>query len=332
MLIKMKKAVLLLLIMSGIFTTAFSQESTDEFKPSGKPVGLIFSHFRTTFHDGETRPSFGITRAYLGYEYNFSKEWYAKVILDVGDPKVGNFNMTAYLKNAYINYKSGNFKAYFGMISTTQFKVSEKIWGYRYIMKSFQDAYKFNSSADIGFNLDYKFADFISVDFSVINGEGYKVIQSDDYVRPGLGTTIKPVKNITARVFVDYMGDEVKQQSLATFFAYTGKKIVVGAEYNYQRNYDMVDGQDFYGTSFYATFKPSDKIKIFGRFDDLNSVTIEGESKPWQIGKDGQLLMAGIEFNPIKGVKLTPNYRLWNSDDESNPNTTLLYLNCEFKF
>ena len=327
----MKKLILLLLILT-VVVAGFSQNSTDNFKPHGKPIGLIFTHFRTVFSDGETKPSFGITRAYLGYEYNFSKEWYAKVILDVGDPKVGAFQLAAYLKNAYINYRRGNFKAYFGMISTTQFKVSEKIWGYRYIMKSFQDAYKFNSSADIGFNIDYKIADFISVDFSVINGEGYKVIQSDEYVRPGIGTTIKPVKNITARVFVDYMGDEIKQQSLATFLAYTGKKIVVAGEYNYQKNYDMVDGQNFYGTSFFATYKASDIIKIFGRFDDLNSVTIEGESKPWHVGKDGELLMAGIEFNPIKGIKLTPNFRLWNPEDESKPNSTFIYLNCEFKF
>ncbi len=328
----MKKLVLLLLIMSGILTLGFSQDSADEFKPSGKPVALIFSNFRTTFHDGESRSSFRITRAYLGYEYNFSKEWYAKVILDVGDPKVGNFNMTAYLKNAYVLYKSGKFKAYFGMISTTQFKVSEKIWGYRYIMKSFQDAYKFNWSADIGFNLDYKFTDFISVDFSVINGEGYKVIQSDDYVRPGLGITIKPVKNITARVFVDYMGDEVKQQSLATFLAYTGKKLIVAAEYNYQKSFRMNEGKDTYGLSLFSSFKPSDKIKIFARYDKLNSSVLDGENNPWQIDANGQYIIAGIEYSPIKGVKLAPNFRNWSPNDKTRSNRIDLFLNCQVKF
>lgn len=328
----MKKFIFLLLISLSIFSNAYNQEPADEFKPNGKPVALIFTNFRTAFSDGETMPSFGITRAYLGYEYNFSKEWYAKVILDVGDPKAGGLQMTAYLKNAYIQYKKGNFSAYFGMISTTQFKVSEKIWGYRYIEKSFQDAYKFNSSADIGFNLDYKFSDALSVDFSIINGEGYKLIQNDDIVRPGLGITAKPVKNITARVFADYMGKDVKQSSLATFLAYTSNKLVLGAEYNYQWNYDMVDGQDQSGVSFYATVKPTDKIKIFGRFDDLKSTTIEGESFPWNVAKDGQLLMAGIEFNPLKGVKLAPNLRYWNESEEGAPNTTFFYLNLELKF
>ncbi len=327
----MKKLLLPLLLILGIVTMGFSQESSEEFKPNGKPLALIFTNFNTAFSDGETNPSFGITRAYLGYEYNFSKEFYAKVVLDVGDPKVGALERVAYLKNAYVQYSSGKFKAYFGMISTTQFKVSEKIWGYRYIEKSFQDAYKFNSSADFGMNLDYKFNDFISADFSIINGEGYKVVQSDDFVRPGLGITVKPVKGITARVFGDYMGDEVKQQSLATFLAYTSDKLVLAAEYNYQKNMDMEDGQDIYGTSFYGTFIPSDAVKIFARFDDLRSKKLDGESVAWNLDSDGQMFMAGLEFSPVKGVKVAPNYRLWSTANDS-PNTSYLYLNLELKF
>ena len=328
----MKKLFLLWLIIPGIISTTSGQEKTTDFKPNGKPLALIFTNFNTAFHDGETHPTFEITRAYLGYEYNFSKELYAKIILDVGDPKVGGLQMTAYLKNAYVEYSKNKFSASFGMISTTQFKVSEKIWGLRYIEKSFQDAYKFNSSADLGFNIEYQFADFISADFSVINGEGYKLLQNDDYLRPGFGITANPIKKITARLFVDTMGDTVKQQSLATFLAYTGKKLVLGAEYNYQTNYSMKDGRDIYGTSFYVTYKPSNKIMLFGRFDDLKSKALEGKTDPWQLSKDGQLVMAGIEYNVIKGVKVAPNFRYWNPADDSMTGTSYAYLNLELKF
>ncbi len=330
----MKKSFFFLLLTIGVvfFNNATSQEKTDSFKPNGKPLALIFTNFNSAFSDGETLPAFEITRAYLGYEYNFSKQWYAKVVLDVGDPEAGKHQLAAFLKNAYMEYTNNSFTASFGMISTTQFKVSEKIWGYRYIEKSFQDGYKFNSSADLGFNLDYEFADFISADFSVINGEGYKKVQGDKYLRPGFGVTALPVKNITARVFVDYMGDEVKQQSLATFLAYTGKKLVIGAEYNYQNNYGMVDGKDIYGTSFYTTIKPTDKINIFGRFDDLKSKALSGQTQPWQLSKDGKLFMAGVEFNPVKGVKIAPNFRFWSPADDSMPGTTFTYLNIELKY
>jgi len=323
---------LTLLLTFTTLSSVFGQEKAEEFKPSGKPLGLIFTHFSTQFSDGKVYPEFGVTRAYLGYEYNFSKDWYAKVILDVGDPKVGGLQLTAFLKNAYVEYNKNSFKGSFGVIATNQFKVSEKIWGLRYIEKSFQDAYSFNSSADLGVSVEYKFADFISADFILANGEGYKRLQNDSLLRPGFGITIYPVKSITARVYADYMGKDVKQKSLATLLAYTGKKLVVGAEYNYQTNFAMKEGKDLFGTSFFATYKTSEKVKLFGRFDDLRSTTLEGENNPWHYSKDGQLIIAGLEYNVVKGIKVAPNFRYWSPADNSIPGTTFAYLNFELKF
>ncbi len=324
---------LLLFLVLGAITMGFSQESSEEFTPNGKPLALIFSNFHTAISNGETMPEFENTRAYLGYEYNFSKEFYAKVVFDVGNPKDdGAYELAAFLKNAYLQYETGSFKTVFGMISTTQFKVSEKLWGNRYMMKSYQDEYKFNSSADLGLSVDYTFADFISADFSITNGEGYKKLQGDSLVRFALGTTITPVKNVLARVYVDQMGDDVRQKSLATLLAYTNGKFTLAGEYNYQWNNDMVDGQNMYGTSIYSWYKPKSNMKLFARFDDLNSKKLTGESEAWNIDSDGQLLLAGFEYSPVKGVKITPNIRYWNPDLSSAENTTYLYLSVELKF
>jgi len=108
---------LLLFMIPGIVSLSFSQNSTEEFIPKGKPLALIFTNFHTASSDGETMPAFENTRAYLGYEYNFSKDFYAKVVFDVGNPKDGaGHELSAYLKNAYVQYSTGNLKAYFGMI------------------------------------------------------------------------------------------------------------------------------------------------------------------------------------------------------------------------
>lgn len=42
------------------------------------------------------------------------------------------------------------------------------------MMKSFQDEYKFGSSADLGVSVAYKFNKVVSADVIVANGEGYK--------------------------------------------------------------------------------------------------------------------------------------------------------------
>ena len=324
---------MLFLLVLGTAAIGFTQESSNKFEPNGKPLALIFTNFHTASSNGETVPAFENTRAYLGYEYNFSENFYAKVVFDVGNPKDGGgHELAAFLKNAYLQYTQGNLETSFGMISTTQFKVSEKLWGNRYMLKSYQDEYSFNSSADLGVNFDYQFANFLSVDFSVINGEGYKKIQGDDLLRTGIGATITPLKNILARVFVDQTGKDVKQQSLATLLAYTSDKFVLAGEYNYQTNYKMVDGHDRFGTSFYAWYKASKKVKLFARYDTLKSAELDGESEAWNISKDGSLMVAGLEFSPVKGVKLTPNFRNWNPDKNGVKSTAYLYLNCELKF
>jgi hypothetical protein len=328
----MKKVVVFISFLLTICNASYAQEDHENFTPGGKPMALIFTNLHAGFSEGSYRPAFDITRAYLGYEYRFSREWYARVVFDAEDPRAGRHQFSAFLKNAYLQYSKDRFSAYFGMIATTQFKVSENIWGYRYIEESFQDLYSFNSSADLGVNIEYKFSNVISADFSVVNGEGYRQMQSDDILRPGAGITFTPGSNITARIYADYMGKDVKQQSLATFLAWTDETFIAGAEYNYQHNVDMVEGNHMYGPSLFATWLPAESLKVFGRYDRLNSSTPAGENLPWQIEDNGQLVIAGIEYSPVKGVKLAPNFRLWNPEENLSANIYSLFLNAELKF
>lgn len=310
---------------------SYSQES-GVFKSQGKPVALIFSNFHKDFSGGNKTSAFEITRAYLGYEYNFNAEWYGYIVMDVGDPQAGEHQFSAFLKNAYLRYRKSNLTFLFGMIPTTQFKVAEDIWGFRYIEEVFQDLYGFSSSADIGFTVRYEFADFISADVSVFNGEGYENAQMDDFLRPAVGITLNPVSEVTARIYADYMGGEVKQTSWSGFLAYEDNTFTGAAGYNYQQNVDMTDGRDMYGPSFFATWMPKRNVKVFSRFDQLNSSVPEGMNESWQPEQDGQLFMAGVEYSPLRGVKFAPNYRMWNPEMEGAAISHSLFLNCEVRF
>lgn len=327
----MKKVSVLLLALLGFLATGMSQ--TDEFKPGGKPFMKIFSNYHTTFSDGESVSAFELTRLYLGYEYNFSENFSAKANLDIGDPGVGSLEMTAYVKNAYLKYKVDNFSVNFGLISTTQFKVQESAWGYRYIAKSFQDAYKFNSSADLGISLAYKFSDAIRADLIIANGEGYKKLQSDSALRTGFGVTITPVEKLTARVYYDFITkNDNTQSSLATFIGYAANNFSLGAEYNQQFNVKYIEDQELSGTSFYGTLKASPKVKFYARYDNLFSNILSGDFQDWNLSKDGELYIAGLEYAPVKGVKLAPNFQGWSPADDSRDFSASIFLNCEIKF
>lgn len=327
----MKKIQITLILLLAASTFLFAQKE-EGFTPGGKPFAKIYTNFNYTSSGESGSPAFEIKRAYLGYEYAFSPVFSAKINIDVDNPGVGKLQLTAFLKNAYMHYQKNKLTVQFGMISTTAFKVQEDFWGKRWIYKSFQDEHKYSASADIGFSAAYKILSFASMDVAVVNGEGYKTIQSDGILKTALGLTLTPFKNLTARIYVDQMKDESAQQTLATFVGYKTKKFSVAGEYNIQKNRNMVSGEDFTGLSFYTSVPLFHGISFFGRFDQLDSAIQEGTELPWNLSTDGQLFMAGFEFSPVNGLKIGPGFHGWKPADSNQDFVNGFYLNFEYKF
>ena len=172
---KMKFIVASLMACVGI--TAQAQE-TKAAEPKGKAIVQVFSNFNADFSREAESLGFELERSYLGYEYKLDDGLTVKGVMDIGKSSdVSDYQRIAYIKNAMLSWKTGNLTLNGGLISTTQFNFQEKFWGYRYVMKSFQDLYKFGSSADLGISAAYKFADWCSADAIIVNGEGYKKIQ-----------------------------------------------------------------------------------------------------------------------------------------------------------
>lgn len=325
----MKKVIFLGLLVILVARVSAQEES---FQPSGKVFMKVFSNFNTTVSDGVANSAFELQRAYLGYDYKLSKEFSGKLNIDIGDPGVGKLQMTAYIKNAYIQYKKNNFSVQFGLIGTTSFKTMEDLWGNRYIEKSFQDAYKFSSSADLGISATYQFTDWLTADVIIANGEGYKSLQADDQFRSGLGISILPVKELIVRAYYDVLGATNTQSTASGAVGYNTKKFTAAAEYNFQQNVGNKADKSMSGTSVYANFVPAKNLKVFARYDMLTSNIITGETDKWNLSKDGNLILAGIEYQAAKGVKFAPNFRLWTPSDASKSNVTSFFLNCEIKF
>lgn len=309
------------------------------FIPSGKPIGRIFSNLHVRHVDGQTSQAFDLKRAYLGYKYNFSENYSAKVIFDVGSPdvKIGdslrgktNQDYTAYVKNASFSYHYENLRFDFGLISTRQFKRQESFWGYRYIYKSFQDEEGFESSADFGTSVSYQLNQYIMADVAVYNGAGYKSKDADGLFKYVAGLTHTPMSNMIIGGYYDIMGDMVFHQTFTFFAGYSGKLFCVGAEYATQENSKMRKGHDYSGFSAYTTWKLADQWKGFARYDYLESVHLEGQPEGWNEKNDGQTMMGGLEFNPVKGVKIAPNFRYVAPFHQADA-TTSVFLNLELR-
>jgi hypothetical protein len=324
------KRIFVFLILTFSAGVLLAQEGQEDFKPYGRPFIKIYTNYHSTFSGGEASRIFEIQRAYLGYQHQFSEKISGKINLDVGDPHFGDLKMTAYLKNAYMQYADGKLVAKIGMIGLQQYKLQEDLWGGRYLYKSFMDEHKFGPSADLGAFVAYRVHDMASVDVTIANGEGYKSLQSDSTLKYSLGMTLEPLNGMDFRVSYDFMGKDSAQQTLALYLGYQVENIRFGAEYNYQWNHKMMAANDLKGLSFYGSYETK-VARVFGRYDNLSSVVIGGDTDPWNYGKDGQLFIAGMEFNPVKGINITPNYQGWIPADGS-PVLHSAYLSLEIKF
>ena len=171
-----KRIWMLAAILACMSVTVMAQKSTEE--PQGKAIVQVFGNFHSGFGHEKNDRGFELDRRYLGYQYDLGKGVQIKGVMDIGQSDdVNDYHRIAYIKNAQFSWKTGNLTLNGGLISTTQFNMQEKFWGYRYVMKSFQDLYKFGNSADLGISASYKFNDCLSADAIVVNGEGYKKIQ-----------------------------------------------------------------------------------------------------------------------------------------------------------
>lgn len=319
------------------FVTAFSlfvsffaiaqetNSTTEKFTPSGKPIVTIYSDFSVQNSNGKSNQGFEVARAYFGYAYNFSKNLSGKVVFDIANTAgLTPSAYTVFLKNAYTEYSAKNVKLNFGLISTTSFKLQETMWGKRYMYKSLQDEYGFESSADLGTSLKWDIIPMLSLDLSVFNGEGYKKVQMDSTVKVALGLTIEPIKNLYGRVYYDYMKNRLAQSTFNVFAGYKANKGSVGAEYNLQNAHKMQANKNWSSVSIYGTYSLVDKLSVFGRFDKVMSDKIGNATSGWNL-TDGNVYIAGIEYVPVKGIQITPNFRY--SDFDNGGKTTSFYLN-----
>lgn len=317
---------------------AYSQEDSVSFKPSGKVIARAFIDYSNNFDD---ESGFDITRAFLGYNYQITPNLQAQVIID-GAAGVKNDRFDPYIRNAFLRWSDKGFDIYMGLTGLMQFSIQEKYWKHRYILKSFQDLNSMAPSVDLGITTQYTFNKYISADISLTNGEGYKKISKDNSYKTGLGLSLHPIENSIFRIYGDVYNETSKmrttpsevpvninfdnQYTLSLFAGYEIDLISAGAEFNKVFNKGFINQFDYYGYSIYTSVKICPKWRIFARYDLMDSSSPAGLAEPWN--DDNQLIIGGIEYQPLKQLKIAPNFR--NINPSTGKSEQALFVNIEF--
>ncbi len=291
---------------------------------------------------------FELTRVYLGYDYKLNKALSTEALLDVQriDPYVASSNtatnpgttvkvdtgkttnlntisvegpLALKLNDSYIAYIKTAFLSWKNLIPTTTltvgqftyfaFDVMEGFWGHRYIYKSFMDQEGYASSADLGAKLLINPIDMLKITVGITQGEGYKANQDayGDYKLAG-GLQVNPIKDLTLYLYGDWMPEKKNfkdsaQQTVAAFAGYNILNMAkVGLEYDNQFRAGGVVGHNLHGASAYAMYNIIKELEVFARYDYAWS-----ENK--YSTNDGQTAIGGLQYCPLKQVKLALDYQ-----------------------
>lgn len=310
-----------LLVLLGLPVSA--QQTAD-----GQMIVTILSNFHSGFGAQNDVRGFELERSYLGYQCQLPNNLSMKVVFDVGRSKsVDDLQRIAYVKNAFVSWTNENWKLSAGVIPTYLCDFQEKFWGYRYVMKSFQDEYKFGSSADLGISAAYQFNDNFMMDAIIVNGEGYKKVQVEDGLAYGLGMTAQVLDGLTLRLYGSLneatpgLDDSY---NLAAFAGYKDNDFSIGVEYNAYWNSGYTKDANQSGYSVYSSQKLSDKVSIYARADQLTS------KDDWNKANDGMLSLVGVEIKLNKYIQLSPNLRVWTPKADGMKDEYMAYISCRF--
>lgn len=307
--------------------TSVATYAEEPFKMEGKPILTVFTNYKTSLNAENDISGFNLDRAFIGYGVTLPEGFSAKGVVNVETLNVnGKMEFNTYLKNIQIDWRNDDFFVSMGLINLMQFSEQERVWGHRYIFKSFQEQYGYTFCEDIGVLVGYNISDALSIDVAITNGEGRKFANQNNKNRYGIGATYKPIEGLTLRGYFDYYQDMLSltesqdQISYALFAGYEHEKFSVGAEYNKSYNFQFAENIDMSGYSFYSTVPLYKKLDIYGRYDLLKPNKIQNSAF------DGDAIIVGVDYAPTTFFRLSPNFQSMKIGNQKRANYILMSL------
>jgi hypothetical protein len=303
----------------------------------GKMIAEIFTDFHCSLSGAPATTGFSLNRAYFGYNYIADENFSATIKVNVGNPEdlaPGSVSRRyAQFTEASITYVKNKLYLTLGMTNTRLFNYQQRFWGKRYIANTYQSINGYGYIADLGIVADYKFNDIVEADITIMNGEGYSNIQLDNSIKPSLGITITPTRELAFRAYSDLMQKNgLWQSTLVGFAGFKNEKLTIGAEISYKSNLDLNMGHDSWGISGTGAVSLTKKIEFFTRYDYSSSVIAPGDDIQWNLANDHQLLINGVQYTFNKIVKVALDYQATFPKDKTRTFSDLIYVNALFKF
>lgn len=328
-------------VLIGVLAVAIPARAADM-----KFGGLIFGQYgmytsRTTSSATPLRGKgeFDITRIYVNGEAKFSPTVKGKIVLEGN----GTSNASAdshkanqvFLKNAFITWmplEPLSFDA--GMIGTPWNGFEEKIWGRRFVQKTYMDQQSILNSADKGLGILYTIPKgYGDVHAVYVNGEGYNVQETATgdgrYKDAAMRISLSPMPEnellggVQFHMYVHNgqkgSGEAKRRDRYLAGASYQGSKghLMYSASKSYNGNNASVvsvptDGSynvRTWGQSVHGSLKVCSSASVFGRFDHFSTeaLRLSATNATTTHADAFNRGILGVDYKLAEGVKVSLN-------------------------
>lgn len=325
----------------GATGAAFAQSESEPGKISGLVFGDIY--YVGGHHDSsiEGMNGFWFRRIYLTYDRWIDDKTTLRLRHESASP--GDFSsktkMTPFFKDAYLKFTENGTAFTVGLHSTPTFGTVEKAFGYRPIEKTPLDLWKLGSSRDQGVSVKGSLDRAGTTKYTVMIGNGSSTGGETNVGKSYyLSLDHKLSSEVSLMGYADYADKpgHTDRQTTQAFLSYKKDGFRAGLLWADQLRQFSGGGEMTVSLwSLYADMEVSDRSRIFGRVDKLNSPSPDGPNISYMMLSDAArptLYIFGLDMEVRENVRFIPNIEYVTYDGAGVDDNLFVRLTVVVKF
>lgn len=272
--------------------------------------------------DLEGKNGFWIRRIYLTYDRDLNDSFSARVRLEMSSEGdfVSSDKLSPVVKDAYLEWESGNHSIIAGISGTPTFSISEDVWGYRSVEKAPLDLHRFGSSRDFGIRAQGDLGSGGKLQYNFMFGNGNSNGGSDENKRKKWMASI--AYNLTDNFVIEGYADWNDQAGDTDYYTFKGFAGYHSESFNAGFVYAHQTKQNFFMTSeqssdleldIFSAFtnvaiseKTTGLLRIDHMFEPNPDMT-DNDYLPFSGEAESTLVIAGIDVELDENIHLIPN-------------------------
>lgn len=302
-----RRCIILLLLLFFHAANTYAQHDTLKEKKYSIEIQIFANTNFNNKTSKQLKSEYALKRTLIVYQQQLSRNFNLCL---AGDTYAKNsekpFNLTPYLKRAYLQYHKQGFSISAGLLVSEQFKYQRKIWQLRYIDKTFQNKFNYGENRNIGVLIKHNLNKRFSYDIAITSGYYTPIKQSSKKYQLMTGQTFH-TDFCTLRLFNSISLKPNREHIISLFITKKLRNSNLGIEAARKSSNNQLVDEDEYGFSVFGNHKLHKNITCFARYD-VNKETMKPQPK--------NVIWAGIQYSFKKTINASIYYK--NEDFETD--------------